>query len=1139
MENETNPKLELFQSDFSDEKKFESNLEKLFQYIFLNIFPNILNLPRIDFMNSLMTSVKSILEEQYSSEIYSNEKFFSLFLSVNKIFEKKYKDYNQILSNAWDNYSNENNSYFTDFKKHCGKTQEKAMHLCNKNNKNETGNYIIVFLKNEIKFLICEKCRKSYYANLFINFCQNCKCNYYSGLISQKENSISQLATYTTPHCDSIVNEKIPCNKCKNPLYYNFKDNMVECKNVGCIYKTRPNYGNWKCNICNTYFKSDIKLYNHFDLLYLKRIYGIALLIKQKAHPGVLPCCQDLDEKNLIFRHKKDCSGILYFWFLNTKIIVICEKCKAINYFNRFIWTCPNCGLHFRAKKEEMEEKIKKNLMYNLKKKFNIHIILGEEFLLDHSENNINNIYETINNEGHRLVRKRSFKEVLEQKRKGFSNDKTIQKESEEEMKHEIKVKRKFIPRNYNDNLIYSISSKNNNKITIEEETKPSVKKRKNYLFDRLLRNQFVPDYKKNNHFKRANSGAIYLTDQKNQNDEPKENNSNKNNFSGNRFRLRARSGYLKNELQEFLKNNKIESGNKIGKEKEKDKDVHAFIVEDKVDNNKKNMPPLPFRIKIKLQNNNLNYNQNKYKLFLEFQYEKQNNYKTPRMILINKNNKSKHNNNQNKKEESNNNIKRNLSDKIINKLNIDSFKYKISNHNNNNKKNDKKGDKVVRKLEYKFNDDYNQKKTKNKTDSDEEKSYKDEKVINKNEETPVIIKSENIGFKNIRESKIKKDENKNNNNKDVITIENENDKKEKRQRNFGLYKRYKENERESSNNNNNKKIIINSQPSDIISISNLDPQMDIFIENEAIKRDKSLYNSLQSQIIKILSKGNLPIFNIENYKIERQIGEGSFGLIYQVMNKKSYIKYAMKKIIANNLLSLETFQREFEIVHQNSHPNILDILGICIRCLDQTTYVLYVLMDLALHDWDFEIEQRQKKKNYYTEKELISILKQISSALFYLQRVKRTAHRDVKPENILVFNDGIYKLGDFGEAKINQLRRNNARSTIRGTEMYMSPALFKALQENKDDIKHDIYKSDVFSLGYCFVYAATLDFKIIDNIRNLNNDFKVRKILQRILFLRYSKEFIELIYKMISVNEDDRVDFIGLDKLLKEQNFK
>ena len=304
------------------------------------------------------------------------------------------------------------------------------------------------------------------------------------------------------------------------------------------------------------------------------------------------------------------------------------------------------------------------------------------------------------------------------------------------------------------------------------------------------------------------------------------------------------------------------------------------------------------------------------------------------------------------------------------------------------------------------------------------------------------------------------------------------------------------------------------------------------------LKMDKNLYNSIQSQIQKILSKGNLPIFNIDNYKIEKQIGEGSFGLIYQVKNKKSYIKYAMKKIIANNLSSLESFQKEFEIVHQNSHQNILDILGICIRCLDQTTYVLYVLMDLALHDWDFEIEERRKKKNYYTEEELINILKQVSSALLYLQRVKRIAHRDVKPENILVFNDGIYKLGDFGEAKINRLRRNNARSTIRGTEMYMSPVLYKALKENKDDIKHDIYKSDVFSLGYCFVYAAVLDFKIIDDIRNLNNDFKVRKILQRILFLRYSKEFIELIYKMIAINEEDRIDFIELDRLIKELKF-
>ena len=82
-------KLELFNEDFSNKKNFELNLEKIFQYIFSNIFPNILNLPRIDFINSLTSTVKVILEEKYSDEIYSNEIFFSLFLSVNKKLEKK------------------------------------------------------------------------------------------------------------------------------------------------------------------------------------------------------------------------------------------------------------------------------------------------------------------------------------------------------------------------------------------------------------------------------------------------------------------------------------------------------------------------------------------------------------------------------------------------------------------------------------------------------------------------------------------------------------------------------------------------------------------------------------------------------------------------------------------------------------------------------------------------------------------------------------------------------------------------------------------------------------------------------------------------------------------------------------------
>ena len=155
-----------------------------------------------------------------------------------------------------------------------------------------------------------------------------------------------------------------------------------------------------------------------------------------------------------------------------------------------------------------------------------------------------------------------------------------------------------------------------------------------------------------------------------------------------------------------------------------------------------------------------------------------------------------------------------------------------------------------------------------------------------------------------------------------------------------------------------------------------------------------------------------------------------------------------------------------------------------------------------------------------------------------FLQKEKKIAHRDVKPENILVFKNGIYKLGDFGEAKINKLMKRNAKATIRGTEMYMSPLLFKSLQEDRDDVQHDVFKSDVFSLGYCLVFAASLDFKVIGDIRYINSDFKLKKILQRILFVRYSNDFIDLILKMICNKEDDRVDFIGLEELLNKKHF-
>ena len=331
-------------------------------------------------------------------------------------------------------------------------------------------------------------------------------------------------------------------------------------------------------------------------------------------------------------------------------------------------------------------------------------------------------------------------------------------------------------------------------------------------------------------------------------------------------------------------------------------------------------------------------------------------------------------------------------------------------------------------------------------------------------------------------------------------------------------------------------------KPDDIIEISDIikDSNFEIPILSKSISEDEEAYKKIQNKIKFILSKGKLPLFNIRNYIIKRQIGDGSYGFIYKVIQKDTREEYAIKKIIASDIPTLEEFQREFEIVHENPHPFILDLYGICVNVIDSDNFILYVLMDLADCDWEMEINEYLINHRYYTEDQLILILKQLTSALSFLEKVKNIAHRDIKPENVLVFKsnsinkEDIYKIADFGEAK--ETKVSKQLNTLRGTELYMSPLLYNGLKEKVDDVKHDPYKSDVFSLGYCLIYAAAMNFNIIYDIRNLQNKFMIKRVLKKYFNKRYSDNFIELVLKMIRFNEEERLDFLELNEILKKE---
>ena len=79
--------------------------------------------------------------------------------------------------------------------------------------------------------------------------------------------------------------------------------------------------------------------------------------------------------------------------------------------------------------------------------------------------------------------------------------------------------------------------------------------------------------------------------------------------------------------------------------------------------------------------------------------------------------------------------------------------------------------------------------------------------------------------------------------------------------------------------------------------------------------------------------------------------------------------------------------------------------------------YLYFELMEKAERDWNSEISYRSQKEMFYTEKEIINIIDQLIGTLSLLEQ-NHITHRDIKPQNILVFK-GIYKLSDFGEIRV------------------------------------------------------------------------------------------------------------------------
>ena len=115
--------------------------------------------------------------------------------------------------------------------------------------------------------------------------------------------------------------------------------------------------------------------------------------------------------------------------------------------------------------------------------------------------------------------------------------------------------------------------------------------------------------------------------------------------------------------------------------------------------------------------------------------------------------------------------------------------------------------------------------------------------------------------------------------------------------------------------------------------------------------------------------------------------------------------------------------------------------------------------------------QQRLKKDSngnqlYFKEEQVLNWVAQIALAVKYCHD-RKLLHRDIKPKNVLLTDDGTCKLTDFGCSKVLSRSKSLVNSSI-GTPYYVSPEMTK--------VESYSYKTGIWSLGVLFYEICTLE---------------------------------------------------------------
>ena len=197
-----------------------------------------------------------------------------------------------------------------------------------------------------------------------------------------------------------------------------------------------------------------------------------------------------------------------------------------------------------------------------------------------------------------------------------------------------------------------------------------------------------------------------------------------------------------------------------------------------------------------------------------------------------------------------------------------------------------------------------------------------------------------------------------------------------------------------------------------------------------------------------------------ERYEIIRSIGEGGMANVYlaldTILNRKVAVKI-LRGDLAEDEKFVRRFQREAISASSLNDPNIVEVYDVG---EDDGKY--FIVMEYVEGK---TLKQLIKKRGNLTLPEVVDIMLQLTSAIAHAHE-SYIIHRDIKPQNVVILEDGRVKIMDFGIAVALNAGELTQTNSVMGTVYYIPPEQANGGAAN--------IKSDIYSLGILMYELVT-----------------------------------------------------------------